>query len=78
MWNSSEDALEMRAAWQFCRAFKAVVCSMFSSRVLAASDSHIRESREDCAGSTPKAMPAETQVQTMERWKALGGTSSHR
>lgn len=74
MWNSSEDALEMRAVWQFCRAFQVGVCSIYSSRVLATSDSHIR-SRGDCAGSTPKAMPAETQVQTLEKWKAIGGTS---
>lgn len=32
----------------------------------------------DCAGNTPKAMPAETQVQTLETWTALGDTSSHR
>lgn len=36
------------------------------------------DSRGDCVGGTPKAMPAETQVQTLEKWKALGGTSWHR
>lgn len=81
--NSSEDALEMRAVWQFCRPFRqwyVLSCPMHPSRVLAASDSHIRDSRDwgDCAGNTPKAMPAETQIQTLEKWKARGGMSSYR
>lgn len=76
MLNSSEDALEIRAVWQWY----VLSCPMYSSRVLAASDSHIRDIRAwgDCAGNTPKAMPAETQIQTLEKWKALGGTSSYR
>lgn len=51
------------------RPWYVLSCPMYSSRVLAATDSHIRDSRTwgDCAGNTPKAMPVETQVQTLEK-----------
>lgn len=83
MLNSSEDVLEMRAVWQLCRPFRqccVLSCPTCSSRVLAASDSPIRDSRAwgGGAGNTPKALPVKTRVQTLEKWTALGGSSSDR
>lgn len=51
---------------------------MYSSRALAASDPHIRDSGAwgDCAGNTRKAIPEETQVKNLEKWKAVGGTAT--